>query len=276
MGCEMHTVEEVRLKLAGGQRLLLAGDESLLRQIPAGNWIGGTTPYFMTQAGGLTSKEKIFVTELPEYISEIEIKRYDAQTISQVYRDAPDNGFTFIIIPAQSPTHFTFALHVTSFEGFAMRPLIGWISGINLDEREREKPKVFNGISAEAIEDGAIVMHARLPANKVADIGIINMFEQGDGDRITFPESGFSTKEATINGIRMNFGEYLRQNQLDKRLPLVADYFGAMLNTTFKGKIGSDGEVRFYNAIFNFLEYKHAKPIQNYTDHFTRFMRGPL
>ena len=274
MGPEMHTVEEVRLKVAQGQKLLLAGDESLLRRVPAGNWVGGTIPYFMTRNGGVTTKELIYVTELPDYIQEIEIKRYDSETIQQVYKDAPDNGFSFIIIPAKSPTHFSFALNVPNFEGFAMRPLIGWISGVHLDDIESEKPKVFNGISAEAIEDDAIVMHAQLPANKIADIGILNMFEQGDGDRITFPESGFSTKEAFINGAKLNFGEYLRQNRLDKRLPLVADYFGAMLNTTFQEEIGPDGEVQFYNAVFSFLEYKHAKPIENYPDHFTRKIKN--
>lgn len=276
MGRVMHTVEEVRLRLDRGQKLLLAGDRSLLRQIPAGNWIGGTIPYFMTRNGGITTKELVYVTELPDYIQEIEIKQYDAETISQVYNDAPKNGFSFIIIPAKSPTHFSFALNVPNFEGFAMHPLIGWISGSHLNDRGRGRPKVFNGISAEEIEDGAIVMHAYLPANKVADIGILNMFEQGDGDRITFPESGFSTKVAYINGIEMNFGEYIRQNQLDKRLPLVADYFGAMLNTTFQGKIGPDGEVQFYNAIFNFMEYKHARPIQNYAEHFTRKLQSGL
>ena len=270
MDPEMHSIEEVRLKLAGGQRLLLAGDESLLRKIPAGNWIGGTIPYFMTRAGGLTTKERIYVTEIPDYILDIEIKHYDAQTISQVYTDAPEHGFSFIIIPAKSPTHFSFALNVPTYEGFAMRPLIGWISGIHLNEWERETPKVFNGSTAEAIEDGAIVMHARLPANKVADIGILNMFEQGDGDRIKFIESGFSAKQAYINGVKMDFASYLRQKQLDKRLPLVADYYGAMLNTAFQDESGPDGEVQFYNAVFSFLEYKHAKPIQNYNDLFTR------
>lgn len=272
----MATVEEVRRRVAGGQKLLLAGDESLLRQIPAGNWVGGTIPYFMTRNGGVTTKELIYVTELPDYIKAIEIKSYDAQTISQVYKEAPDNGFSFIIIPAKSPTHFSFSLNVPNFEGFAVHPLIGWISGTHLYDLKSEKPKVFNGTSAEEIEDGAIVMHAALPANKVADIGILNMFEQGDGDRITFPESGFSTKNAYINGVKIDFGEYLQQNRLDKRLPLVADYYGAMLNTTLKEETGPGGEVQFYNAVFNFLEYKHAKQIKNYSDHFTKNIKNGL
>ena len=276
MNPEMHTVAEVRNKLATGQKLLLAGDEGLLRQLPSGDWIGGTIPYFMTRQGGLTCKDRIYVTELPDFISEIEIKTYNAQSIARVYQDAPAHGFSFIIIPSRCPTHFSFALDVPSYEGFAMHPLIGWISGFHLEDDPQGKAKVFNGQSAEELEDAAIVLHAKLPVTKVADIGILNMFEQGDGDRIQFLESGFSVREAYINGEKWDFAEYLRDNQLDTRLPLVADYHGAMVNTSFQEQLGAQGEVRFYNAVFNFLEYRHAKPIQNYSAKFTRTIMGGL
>ena len=62
----MYDVIEVKAKIAHGGKLLLAGDESLLRSLPAGNWIGGSIPYFMTEEGGLTTRHKIYVTELPE------------------------------------------------------------------------------------------------------------------------------------------------------------------------------------------------------------------
>ncbi len=272
----MHTVAEVQSKVAAGRKLLLAGDERLLRQIPAGDWIGGTIPYFMTRNGGLTSRELIYVTELPEYISEISITTYHAESIARVYQDAPAHGFSFIIIPSRCTTHYSFALNAPRYEGFAMRPLIGWISGFHLEEGLQGKAKVFNGQSAEVLEDAAIVLHAKLPAQKIADIGILNMFEQGDSDRIQFPESGFSVREAYINGEKRNFADYLQEHQLDTRLPLVADYYGAMLNTSFQENLGADGEVRFYNAVFDFLEYRHAKPIQNYSDRFTRTVMGGL
>lgn len=268
MGAELLTRAEVRRRISQGQRLLLAGDEGLLRDLPAGNWIGGTIPYFMMRGRGLTTRELICVTTLPDYVAEIEIKGYGARTISQVNNDAPENGFSFIIIPAKSRTHFCFALNAPNFAGFATRPLIGWIAGLHLDDWAAATPKVFNGSNGEAIEEGAIVMHARLPANKIADIGTLSMFEQGDGDRITFAESGFSAKHVSINGRKTDFGDYLRRQRLDKRLPLVTDYYGAMINTAFQEEIGPDGEIQFYNSVFSFLEYRHAKPIRNYTEHF--------
>ena len=45
----LYDVIEVKSKITHGERLLLAGDESLLKVLPAGNWIGGSIPYFMTE-----------------------------------------------------------------------------------------------------------------------------------------------------------------------------------------------------------------------------------
>jgi hypothetical protein len=112
-----------------GKQLLLAGDEKILRELPAGKWIAGTIPYFMGEDGGIFTKEKIFVTELPEYVLNAEIKVYDDKSIHRVYTDAPRHGFSTIILPASSPIHFTFALNAPNFPGFAARPLIRWRIG---------------------------------------------------------------------------------------------------------------------------------------------------
>ena len=47
------TVDEVKNEVEIGKNLLLAGDENLLGQLPKGNWIGGTIPYFMVDEGGV-------------------------------------------------------------------------------------------------------------------------------------------------------------------------------------------------------------------------------
>lgn len=44
----------------------VSGDESLLSQLPKGNWIGGTSPYMMTdEKGGLTTRDRLLVQQLP-------------------------------------------------------------------------------------------------------------------------------------------------------------------------------------------------------------------
>jgi len=276
MLAELFSVAEVVEKIAAGKKLLLAGDEQLLAGLPAGDWIGGTTPYFMANHHGLFTKQKIFVTELPAYIAGIHIKTYDAASVSQCYNDAPDHGFSFIIIPASCNTHFSFALNAPSFENFAMRPLIGWIAGVHLDEIWQAQPKVYAGRDRRELTDGAVAMHVSLPLNKVADIGITNMFEQGVGDTIIFATSGFSAREALVNGQKVNFREYIRDQHLDMKLPLVSDYSGIMMNVSFMDKIGPFGEVNFYAPVFSGVEYRHAKPVDNYIEQFIRNSSGAV
>ena len=38
-----------------------------------GDWIGGTIPYFLTAEGGRVDRERVFVTELPPEVGEVEI-----------------------------------------------------------------------------------------------------------------------------------------------------------------------------------------------------------
>jgi hypothetical protein len=255
--------------IAKGKKLLLAGEETLLKQLPAGNWIGGSIPYFMTEQGGLSTQYMIYVTELPDFISEVSVKVYDAATLASVYTDMPHNGFSVIIIPAFCATHLDFALHAPEYKGFASRPLIGWISGVHLNELGKLTPKVFNGQTKTMLEDGAVVMHVTLPPDKIAEVGILNIFEQSEGDTITFPQNGFSAREAYVNGVKTNFAEYIAKNRLDTDLPLVADYFGAMVNVSFEHVDQVNQEVKFYAPVFAGVHYKHAKPVENYVEQFT-------
>jgi hypothetical protein len=269
LSSELYEVAEVKAMIARGKKLLLAGEETLLKQLPAGNWIGGSIPYFMTEQGGLSTQYKIYVTELPDFVTDIQIKVYNAATLSSVYTDAPHNGFSVIIIPAFCPTHLDFALHAPEYPGFASLPLIGWISGVHLNDLGKVSPKVFNGQTRTMIEDGAEVMHVGLPPTKVAEVGILNIFEQSDGDTITFPQNGFSLREAFVNGVKTNFADYITKNRLDTDLPLVADYFGAMINVSFEHVDLANQEVKLYAPVFAGVAYKHARPVDNYVEQFT-------
>jgi hypothetical protein len=44
----------------------VSGDEQLLARLPRGNWVGGTTPYLMSDVdGGLITRDLLFVQRLP-------------------------------------------------------------------------------------------------------------------------------------------------------------------------------------------------------------------
>ncbi len=272
MGQIMYSLEDVKQQITQGRRLLLAGDEAILRQLPPGEWIGGTIPYFMTAEGGVCARDRIHVTELPPFVTGVDIRTYDEESISRVYSDTPEHGFSVIIIPALSQTHYSFALNAPNYQGFAIHPLIGWISGVHLNDLGRSTAKVFSGSGAHTCEEGAVVMHVALPRNKTAEVGIVNIFEQGDGDNITFGADCFSTSEAYINGQKKNFGEYLYEKRLDKRLPLVADYCGAMINTSFQEGEERVQEVSFYAPVFSGLRYRHAKPVVDAAERFATLM----
>lgn len=272
----MHAVAAVRTRIEQGRTLLLAGDEHLLTQLPAGNWIGGSIPHYVAEQQGQSGRDMIHVTELPDCVSGVTIQEYSRESISSVHTDAARNGFSIIIIPASSPTHLEFALHAPRYRDFAIRPLVGWISGVHLDDVGKTTPKVFSGLTRSVLEDGAVVMHASLPPTQAADVGIINIFEQSDGDTIMFLRDGFSAREVLINGVETNLAAYVTERGLDTRLPLVADYYGAMVNVSFQSVDPEQNGVRFYAPVFAGVTYKHAKPIQDYVRQFTSRMPSKL
>jgi len=262
---DIKSTEETAKLIEAGNILLLAGDEGALRKLPKGKWIGGTIPYFISNAqGGQVSREKVFVTDITGVVKSIEIIQRDANSLAKVYSEGPENGFSFVVIPALSKAHLAFALNAPNYKDFGVRPLIGWISGVHLDDLGKVTPKVFNGLTGEALEQEALVLQASLLEGKVAEVGIVNLFEQGGGDILTFPADGFSSKEVMVNGEKKNFAAYIVKNRLDTKLPLVADYYGALVNISFQGIDEAEGDVKFYAPVFTGIRYKHAKPVADY------------
>jgi len=255
--------------IAAGKALFLAGDETALARLPKGRWIGGTIPYFMDAAGGITTRERIFVTEIPASATGVEIRSYGEDSLPRIPADAPENGFSLLILPANSPEHLSYARNAPSYPQIFLKPVIGWIAGMHLGDIGKTSAKTFNGLTGEVSEHKAVVMHASLPAAKMASIAIVNLFSQGTGDSIRFPEEGFSVRDCMIGGKTLNFAEYLLSNKIDTRLPLVADYSGTMVNVSFQAVDEKAGTVALYAPVFQDVEYRIAKPVKNYVKEFT-------
>jgi len=267
---KMYSVEELSGLIQKGKSYFVAGDEDLITKLPKGKWIGGTIPYFMSDHGGVVTKEKIFATELPDYIKSVTIKYYDEQTIKNVYSEAPENGFSMIIIPALTKIHLSFAMKAPEFNDFAVRPLLGWISAINLADLGKITPKDINGLTGELSADKAIVMQVELTSDYVSEIGIVNIFSQGGGDTIEFLDTGFSAKDVLVNGVKTNFVDYFQSKKLDVKLPLVADYSGAMINVSFQNISTETKIVDFYAPVFSGVKYKQAAIIKDYVNSFNQ------
>ncbi len=264
----LYEIDEVAALIRRGDGLLLAGEESVLQRLPRGNWIAGTIPYFMTKAGGLVDRQRIFVNELPAGLHCLGIRRYGEAEIAQVYSDLPAGAFGVMIAPASSKVHLSFALNAPTFQQFARRPLIGWISGVHLSELGTRSAKVYDGATGEALDQQAVVMHVSLPPGKLARLGILNIFKQGTGPAITFPSSGFSATDVDIDGTKRNLAEYITTTSLDTRLPLVADYCGLDINVSFQSVDPAKGEVKFYAPVFVNVPYHHARPVGDYVTEF--------
>ncbi|PID26742.1 MAG: hypothetical protein CR982_08875 [Candidatus Cloacimonadota bacterium] len=250
-----------------GKNLLCAGDTDLLKQLPKGNWIGGSTPYFMGQEGGKKSFDKIFVTELPNLVTLDSIKLYDTNSLNNIPSDSKENGISFLLIPAFSDIHKEYAEKAPEMEGLFEKNIVGWISGFDLETQS--VASVFNGITGEEYKDKAVVMHTSLDSDKTAEIKIKNIFEQGDGDTITFSKSGFTCKTCFVNGKEMDFAQYIKDNNISTKLPLVADFFGATVNASF---MSIEDEVKLYAPVFDAIDYKIAKPINNYMEEFSKIV----
>jgi hypothetical protein len=257
-------VADVRALVRQGDLLLLAGEESLLRELPPGRWIGGTIPYFMTEDGGVCERGRIFVERPGPRLEYLGIRRYGERDIARVYDDLPPTSVGIMIAPSMSPVHHSFALNAPTYRGFASRPLFGWISGVHLDELGRARARVFDGTTAEALDEDAVVMQAALPPGYAAELAILNIFEPGEGPTILFPETSFTVTTAEIDGRRLNLAEYVRDAELDPRLPLVADYCGARVNVSFQVIDAPNRSVRFFAPVFAGIPYRHARSVGDY------------
>ncbi|EIJ41241.1 hypothetical protein BegalDRAFT_0321 [Beggiatoa alba B18LD] len=262
------TVEQAQEAIRAGKTLFLAGDENLLRQLPQGKWIGGSIPYFMSEAGGLCTQQLIFATEAPAEVSAIHICEYDKNSLAQIPQDAPNNGFTLLIIPAFSSAHITYAHNAPSYSNLFLKPIIGWIAGVHLDEFGERLPIIFNGETGNSSHQHAIAMHLTLPADIMALIHILNLFRPDETDAITFEHEGFMVKECIVNGQKWRFADYITHKKADIRYPLIADYCGALVNVSFQAIDQKTGVVHLYAPVFKQVKYRLAQPLTNYIQAF--------
>ncbi len=262
---KLYKIDEVISFIKEGKLLSLAGDEKILSQLPKGNWIGGTIPYFMGDEKAMFSQDLIFANEFDSAAKDFKIKTYGPDEVNNIVTDTYENVFSFIIIPPFTKVHENYALQIPENENVFNTPIVGWVAGFDLNSQDTAK--VFNGQTGEVITDKAVVIHVELPEHKTAYLEIVNIFEQSENSpEIEFLESGFSCKECLINGEKTNFAQYLRDNNIDIKLPIISDYAGAQINVSFRSV--EDDTVNFYAPVFKDRIYKFAKPINNYVSSF--------
>ena len=107
------TLEETAALIKQGKALHIAGDETLLEKLPRGKWIGGTTPYFMGENGGVFTKERLFVTEM-DFAEEVRIGVYGKYNIFQIVEECYDKKRRSTLTGRRTNTRSVFAAYRAS------------------------------------------------------------------------------------------------------------------------------------------------------------------
>jgi len=257
-----------------GKTLLLAGEERLLAGLPEGNWIGGTSANFMTSDGGLDSRDKIFVTDLSAFADKIRIQSYDETTIRRIGAHFPVKGFSFVIMPYGSAFHLSFAHDVLEYTGIENGTLVGWVSGVHPDTIGKATAKVFAGTPAP-LNNQAVVMHVSLKAGYTAKMETLNLFKEDENSpALLFNQSGFEIGgDCTVDGEPYNLMTYIKENNIDTKLPLVSTLGHIATNVGIQIIDETAGTISFYAPVFRNVEYHFTKPVIDYIATFNDVMQ---
>lgn len=265
------SLEQAKNLIREGKILHIAADQSLLEQLPKGKWIAGTTPYFITEQGGITCKDRLFVHELNCAV-DYKIMVYDRNDIFNITKDAYSNGITFLIMPFASDIAVFYAKEAPNSDDLLLNPTVGWISGFDLSADS--SAKVFDGASGKSYGDNAVALHICLPDDKVASLGIVNIFDTDKNNpRIEFPEDTLSVTNCFVNGKEMLFSDFILKNKIDTQLPLVADYNGTLINVSIKSISKDNYKVDLYAPVFSGKEYRFASPVRDYAASFAKHLQ---
>lgn len=263
------SVAQANTVIERGGPLVVAGSNTALAALNPGNWIGGSIPYFITTKGGVCDQENVFVNEITLPITSWSIKSYGAMALSRLATDAYENGFSYIIIPANSAAHLEYAMHATEYPDIFMRPIMGWISGVHLNDLACEAPVVVDGRTGMIQSTEAIVLHVELSPDTQAMVQTVNLFRPGKGPALRFSEPGFSASTALVDGQRVNLVRFMQEHGWDASRPLVADYAGTHLNVSIKSINERSGRVSFYAPVFPHVIYREAAPVKDYVTAFS-------
>lgn len=266
----MMEVPDIAKLIRQGDFLTVAGDESLLRRLPSGNWIGGTIPYFLTDKGGMVSQDECFVSHYRQTMphNRPRISVYDTNSIAQIAQDAPEHGFSIVILPTDSDVLMHYAENAPEYPDMFLVPLIGWVAGQRLENTQQSAKVCFGPAGGILMDQNAVAMHVPLPASQLASVQMINLFRKISDTPIQFPKTGLVVSECLVNGQPTSLNEHIKEHQIDTSLPLVSDYSGIKINIGIK-HICDDGTINLYTPVFAGRTYYFAEPVENFVESFT-------
>ncbi|MDR2146243.1 MAG: hypothetical protein LBE91_07290, partial [Tannerella sp.] len=189
-----------------------------------------------------------------------------------VAEDSFAGGFSIVIVPFDSEVHHEYAENAPDYGNMFLRNIAGWIAGVNLGI-PGQTPIAVDGTSTKAFSDKAVALHLQVPERKEVSVNIVNIFEQDTASPvIEFIKKGFSVVKCLVDGKETVFADYIAENGIDTKLPLVGEYSGSGVNVSFKDI--ENGVVNFYAPVFSGIKYRMAKNITDYAAAFHNHLEG--
>jgi hypothetical protein len=227
----------------------------------------------MTAEGGKVDDTHLFCTVIDE-AADVRVAALSPESLTHIVDDRFEQGFTYLLLPAFSNVHRRYALDAAAIPAIYNQPIMGWVTGVHLSEIGKESPKVFNGLTGEFHDNRALVLHVGLKPGFEAEVNIVNLFDQGTGPAIVFPRTDLFGTDCTIDGKPANFGQWLKANAIDTKLPLVANYSGAMVNVSVQDVDAESGRVAFYAPVIAGETYRIARPVTDYGAAYAKGLEG--
>lgn len=269
----LYTPDEAAALIRTGTPLSIAGPEQILDQLPRGNWIGGTTYYFMLPSGGIHTTDRLMATVLGNPESVV-FRAYGADELETILRDAPANGYTRAVVPDNSQVLRSFAERSRFWPDIFLKPIIGWVSGVDLSAKQPGKSQAYIGSTGFKSSEHMVVAHVTLPPDRVATIQSINIFEPDRSHVLRFSGTGYEIGDCTVDGKATRLSDFLAAHgNREGKLPLMGDYAGAFVNVSVKSVDWEAKKVLLYAPVFPDVEYHQALPVGDYVDRFTSLIR---
>ncbi len=255
---KLYSKQEVIDFINNGRVMLLTGSDKALAGLPKGNWIGGTSPYFVDSIGKL-DEEKIFVDDFTLVAQNCKLAVYDEKNIQDIAKNGYKNGFVVVTLPIDSQVYYTFANNALSYDNMFDNPVVGYVASTKFEDYGKASAYTAIGKDGNLTNKLAAVLYVELPDYLSARAEIEN-FDTIDtkSPKLVFPKTGFVQSDCTIDGKPGNIADFF-ENTIKPRLggytQMITSQNGALINRDIKIVDPKKGEVTFFSPVIAEDEY---------------------